>query len=388
MTNTLEENKKKLNTYVKYCKSYGNQYYNAFERVNLGENSISQLLAWLLDTKWVNDNDTIENQIHREFTFEFLKLIKNAETENDKSILQNKNEEELKELANGIHSIQDKDNIDILRVNEDKKFVCVIENKKRAKLSVSKKEHNNEERILQIEKYYNYINEHYNDYDQKFVYLCAEKVDTKKTIKERLTDKVNVPDYIEQNLKIKINNENQEYENIKDKEVIWLLNKFNYTLIKHSDIALILYNILLNKCSNNFDEQILKPINEEKMMEIAEKLLQLYRTPKDLAKDKISGNAKMFFYYKFSDFIKYEERLDILCQYLEYWELHNGEGYLQDNLYGYTKIINGKYLWDICKDIKNENSKEWENVEKIASKLERKKCNDLKHIVNELNKKD
>jgi len=387
MTNTLEENKKKLNTYVKYCKSYGNQYYNAFERVNLGENSISQLLAWLLDTKWVNDNDTIENQIHREFTFEFLKLIKNAETENDKSILQNKNEEELKELANGIHSIQDKDNIDILLVNEDEQFVCVIENKKRAKLSVSKKERNNEERILQIEKYYNYINKHYEKYDKKFVYLCAEKVDTNKTIKERLTDKVKVPDDIVQNLKIKINDKIQGYENIKDEKVIWLLNKFNYTLIKHSDIALILYNILLNKCHDNFCEKILKPIDEEKMMEMAKKLLELYRTPKNLDKDKISGNAKMFFYDKFSN-LEYKYRLDILCQYIEYWELHNGEGYLQDNLYGYTKIINGKYLWDICKDIKNENSEEWKNVETIASELEQEKCNDLKHIVNELNKKD
>ena len=366
MKKKLEENKKKLNTYVKYCKSYGNQYYNALERVNLGENSISQLLAWLLDTKWVNDNDTIENQIHREFTFEFLKLIKNAETENDKSILQNKNEEELKELANGIHSIQDKDNIDILLVNEDEQFVCVIENKKRAKLSVSKKERNNEERILQIEKYYNYINKHYEKYDKKFVYLCAEKVDTNKTIKERLTDKVKVPDDIVQNLKIKINDKIQGYENIKDKEVIWLLNKFNYTLIKHSDIALILYNILLNKCSNNFDEQILKPINEEKMMEIAEKLLQLYRTPKDLAKDKISGNAKMFFYYNFSK-LEYEERLNILCQYIEYWELHNGEGYLQDNLYGYTKIINGKYLWDICCYIKKEDPSTWEKYKEEYS---------------------
>lgn len=122
-------------------------------------------------------------------------------------------------------------------------------------------------------------------------------------------------------------------------------------------------------------------------MEMAKKLLELYRTPKNLDKDKISGNAKMFFYDKFSN-LEYKYRLDILCQYIEYWELHNGEGYLQDNLYGYTKIINGKYLWDICKDIKNENSEEWKNVETIASELEQEKCNDLKHIVNELNKKD
>ena len=127
----------KVKAYVDYSNE-NHDYYNALEMLNIGENSISQLLAWLLDTDWVKMNDTKENQLHRIFTFEFLKLIKNQEKETDKSILQEYNDTKLKELAYGIVAEQDKDNIDILLVNEDMKFVCVIENKKRAKLSTSK----------------------------------------------------------------------------------------------------------------------------------------------------------------------------------------------------------------------------------------------------------
>ena len=162
LNNKLE----KVKAFVDYSNKYPD-YYNALEQLNMGENSISQLLAWLLDTNWVNDNDPEENQLHRIFTYEFLKLIKNQEKETDKSILQEYNDEKLKELAYGIVAKQGKDNIDILLVNKTMKFVCVIENKKRAKLSTSKI--HDERGILRIEKYCNYIDENNEGYNKKFV---------------------------------------------------------------------------------------------------------------------------------------------------------------------------------------------------------------------------
>ena len=88
----------KVKAYVDYSNE-NHDYYNALEMLNIGENSISQLLAWLLDTDWVKMNDTKENQLHRIFTFEFLKLIKNQEKETEKSILQEYNDGKLKECA-------------------------------------------------------------------------------------------------------------------------------------------------------------------------------------------------------------------------------------------------------------------------------------------------
>ena len=103
----------KVRAFVEFSRK--NPYYNnALEKLNMGENSISQLLAWLLDTNWVNDNDPEENQLHRIFTYEFLKLIKNQEKETDKSILQEYNDEKLKELAYGIVAKQGKDNIRVM----------------------------------------------------------------------------------------------------------------------------------------------------------------------------------------------------------------------------------------------------------------------------------
>lgn len=42
----------KVRAFVEFSRK--NPYYNnALEKLNMGENSISQLLAWLLDTNWV-----------------------------------------------------------------------------------------------------------------------------------------------------------------------------------------------------------------------------------------------------------------------------------------------------------------------------------------------
>lgn len=360
----------KIKAFADYYRCEENsQYNNVFEELNVGENSISQLLVWLLDTKWVNEEkyDVMENQLHREFTFRFLKLIKDKEKQNDKSVLQKMDESQLKNFARGILAIQDKNNIDILLENKDENFVCVIENKKRAKLSVSHSNKTNK-RTLQIEKYYNYINTAYNNYDKKLIYICAEIEDTEKKISERLSDVGTVPLFIQENLIFK----GLKYEEFKDKSVSWALSKLGYTIIEHSDIVLILHNILCDLCPKAFDNnKILKAVSKDSMNEMATSLLSFFNKEYELGQT-ISGNAKLCFYEKLSNEFSYEQRLLLLCQYVEYWELHNNIGNLQDNLSGYSKIINGEYIINVCKKIK-ENPNEWLEVEKMAEQSPRLK---------------
>lgn len=354
----------KVRAFVEFSRK--NPYYNnALEKLNMGENSISQLLAWLLDTNWVNDNDIEENQLHRIFTYEFLKLIKNQETESDKSILQEYNDTKLNELAYGIVAEQDKDNIDILLVNEDMKFVCVIENKKRAKLSTSKIK--DERRILQIEKYCNYIDENYADYNKKFVYLCAERDDLSKTIEDRIVDIGIVPECIKNNLIF----EDKKYNDFKDNKISWALEKLNYTILEHSQVVLILYNILRNIDKQAFDNNgILNPLKQEQMECLSKSLLEFFTKEYTLKKNKIPANAKMRFYDRLSDKFSYEQRLNLLCQFVEYWELHSGVKDLSDNLLGYSKIVDGEYIYDICKNLKNGHQK-WEECLELAQNSEK-----------------
>lgn len=138
----MSTNEEKFESYVEYLKKY-DYYFNPFEALNMAENSISQLLAWLLDVSWIYEhefkNELSNNEsIHYNFCLKFLKLIKAQEKEQncDKCILQNL---QLEELAKNMHSEQDTNNIDILLTSKytkngkEKDFVFVIENKKRAK---------------------------------------------------------------------------------------------------------------------------------------------------------------------------------------------------------------------------------------------------------------
>ena len=353
---------------VKSIISYYNEYpelNNTLEKLNMGENSISQLLAWLLDTNWTNEEkyNKTENQIHREFAFEFLKLIKENESNSNKSILQDLDNNQLMELAKGIITSQDENNIDILLVNKDKKFVCVIENKKRAKLSTSKTKNGNQ-RLLQIEKYHRYIDENYKNYDKKYVYLCAELDDLEKTIDERITDVRNVPQYIQEHLVFM----GQKFDDFKNNSIKWALEQLNYTAIWHKELVLSLYKLLRKKenCSDLFDKNsIIKGISEDVSIELAKKLLNFYtKNNDDTNVIKIPGNAKIRFYTHFSE-LDYKTRLQILSQYIEYWELHSGDSDFSDNLLGYTKIIDGEYLWDILQNLK-EDEEDWKQVLDLA----------------------
>ena len=370
-------------TYQDYCKNY-NQYFNPFEVLKIGENTISQLLAWLLDCNWVKEFDTKENQIHREFTFAFLKTIQKQEENSslNAKVLINFSDKQIQELADNMQSIPDKDNIDIFLQSHYtdnngniKDFVCIVENKKKAKLSCPPASCQ-----IQIERYYNEINEKYKDFTKKFVYLCADVSDTEVfTIPQRLVDKGEIPDYIKNDLTIK---GKYRYSDIENRSIKWLLDEFGYTIIEHSEVILDLYNILKNKCSDRFYNGIIKPISIDKMFSMVEDLIPLYkptsietienakeiiarkeeiinlynnriksdndkffRYDKDIKTTgiEIAGNAKISFYEKFSNF-DYEKRMDYLLSYIEYWELHKSVGYLQDNIIGYGKIVNGEFF--------------------------------------------
>lgn len=356
LNNKLE----KVKAFVDYSNKYP-AYYNALEQLNIGENSISQLLAWLLDTNWVNDNDPEENQLHRIFTYEFLKLIKNQEKETDKSILQEYNDEKLKELAYGIVAKQGKDNIDILLVNKTMKFVCVIENKKRAKLSTSKI--HDERGILRIEKYCNYIDENYEEYNKKFVYLCAEKDDLCKTIADCIDNIDNSFIHFKNSLTFK----SRKYTDFKDNKVSWILSELNYTVLEHSQVVLILYNILRRIYNKAFDENgILKPVSKLEILEITTTLPEILMT--DTL--KISANTQISFYDYITEKLDYEQQIKLLCQYVEYWELHNGTEDFSDNLLGYSKIVDGEYIYNICKNLK-DNKNGWINLLILAKNSEK-----------------
>ena len=103
------------------------------------------------------------------------------------------------------------------------------------------------------------------------------------------------------------------------------------------------------------------------MISLANKLLGFYRKKYNL-ENRIPGNSKIRFYDKLSN-ETYEERIKILCQYIEYWELHNGEKSMGDNLSGYSKIINGKYVFDVLNKIYDTDKNLWEKlIKKIKTK--------------------
>ena len=98
---------------------------------------------------------------------------------------------------------------------------------------------------------------------------------------------------------------------------------------------------------------------------------------------RISSNSKMYFWDKFDNNhgFTYQERLEILCRYVEYWELHKGIGSLSDNVEGYSKIVDGEYIWDICKKL----SKDKEYWQKKKEELKETESNTLKELIHYIN---
>lgn len=94
----------------------------------------------------------------------------------------------------------------------------------------------------------------------------------------------------------------------------------------------------------NIINQINNKINEKKLSE------------KELKKELISKEAfgQIKINFKEMDCIEIFNENDIkeiLRQFVEYWELHHAVGKKKDNIYGYSKIIDGRYISNVCEDL-------------------------------------
>ncbi len=434
----LKEDLKRLKDFISYANSkddkkyyISNKYLNALELLNMGENSISQLLAWLLDSYWIKENTTPANKLPEKFCYKFLEILKNKTK--DEKILRVFKEKTLEELSKHVHCSQDYHNFDILFEVRDADeteilFVCVIENKKNANICCTKVKTSNNKYITQLEKYYKSLdseksptdNKPYKDKPNLFIFLCAELDILLKPIKDHAS--------CSGGTKFDISNLYVNDQKIDDKKTInELLDNFGYIPLEHSEIVLLLYKILKN--DESYEEYFannstIMPANFDKTINIIQELqlamnennskkcirkvfgntknngiIKSYATENYLTygsnildgilqnskeyeeyfldipnkkERKIKGSLKIQFYNYLSELKGGDKSIiELLFRYIEYWELHCDIGGKKDWLEGYTKIFDGKYFYQVCKNL-------YENP-KISNKL----ANNVQQIIKE-----
>ena len=377
MMNNLSNGKTKNNIdkfikFINYSKTdLSKEFFNALEFVNINENSITKLLAWLLDINWMRkENINIEESINYKFCKSFFELInKKSKEQGIKGLID-------ASKAEHINALHDDNYGDILLKTENEDFICVIENKKLAKFSTDIKTDN----IIQIERYYQNAEINYPNATRKYVYICALCEHMKS---KYLKDHVNDPN----NCKFHGKNLNP---NLTIKEA---LEDCEYVTIEHSEIVVLLYEILKKIHPEKFDEfGILKPATSNDMLKMAEQLnnirnnsiakintLKLFgeKRLKDGLKNEIDyciknkefftnrvsineklelqigANGDIEFYSKLSN--TEIDIVELLCRYIEYFELHCDVGNYHDNLPGYTKIIDGKFIYKVCCELYDDN---------------------------------
>ena len=377
----MEQNKEnkmiyenEIKNYEQYCSTFSDQYCNAFEVLNVGENSFSELFAWLFDVQEAKKKNTaLKDSIQYKFVKEFLyKLYQdeksNKEINSKYTPLAKFNEIELDNFFNKlIDDVEVKtreNNMDIIIVSKSAKFILVIENKICAKISAK-------DNITQIEKYNAIVEKEYQDFEKKFVFICA-----------------NNDYYPEQYLKQHCA-QNDYCGKFADGKISKLLQNFGYFVLEYYDIAIILYNILKEKNETLFYSEILKPASFEEMIKLIEKISisvndEIFKISVNKLIEQLQNNknANIFNYqhsYNISGSVLIELRKilnnsaeteieNILKQFIEYCEMHKGNSN-NNNFHGYTKIINGKLLWNICEEIKEKNKQEWKELKKDLGSL-------------------
>lgn len=256
MTETITR-EKALAVVKKYLtqKQSPNNTFNLFDIIQMRERSHSKLLAWLLDVK-----GKTQNSIQFMFLKNFLAKYYDTNLTNIEKIMPI-----LCENFSVYNEYPTKDkygkkngDIDILVYSKEAKLLLIIENKLDAKICTRNGK-------TQIERYYEYITgcQNFKNIEPKFMYVCSYS--------EQLTEKYvkNITIHDTPVLEISISN---------------LLDKFGYEVVEHSDIILMLNNIL-----QSYPECYIK---------------------------------------------------DMLLQYIHYWEYNEK--------IGYTPIIDGIYVWDAC----------------------------------------
>ena len=381
-----------LVNFIKYAKSpekYGFIYKNIFEMLNVGENSISRFMEWLLNVEKPSNSNSIIEKIRYDFCSEFLKKI-NLTNNNLKYCKISELNNDLKEY-NG-NKIYFDIVLEAMYENDDKTYIYVIENKKNAVINCNKRvkklfDNNEAEYVTQLEMYNhainNYIKENGKDsYIPFFVFMCAHECylenklilnDIPKSAKHKLTimDK---------------NNNKYDKSEATEKNVDWLLNEaFNYKLIEHSTFIIDLFKVLKNNLNDSYFTEFgtIKPtsMTNDNIKELLKKLLNasnfnqknisIFLNKIDFKKDAIMYNMDILPKLKnevsgsigsieinFKNFLNDLDNikdsnliLEILFRYIEYWELHHDVGLGRDYIEGYTKIVNGIFIEEVCTDI-------------------------------------
>lgn len=315
------------NIISKYMNSKKNDNFNIFQVLNMREDSHSELLKWLLNTK--NNN----NKLQYYFLKNFIEYLSEMKDNKYREYIKISSDNFINNLAEHIkvpakitcHFPDDKCKyIDVLFYSKQAKFVCIIENKLDANINTDNKGK------TQLEYYHDYIEEEekYKDYEKLFLFLSSYDL-SKKQVKTVCKN-----DKLEKFLYKEID--------ISNKKFGYLLNKLNYKCIEHSDIILILYKTLIqldinieiqpsNEQKINILEDICKFIpRESKNKEIISDIIEAYKNNCDIS---IKTSNFNFAIGKFLNKYKQETINDILKQYIEYWEYHN------DFVSGYSKIV-------------------------------------------------
>lgn len=325
--------------------------FNVFQNINMGEDSHTRLLAWLLNVK-NTDNKSIQHLFLCNFIefltdWEYLDKIDNIEQYVEKLSCDLCVETQYP-LRNG-----NSNKIDLLMYSKNQKFVCIIENKLDAKICTDSNG------VTQLEKYKSYIENEFikNNFadtsDVKIIYLFLSSYDlTNKQVKT-VCDKGSNGEIIL----------SSDGEVITDKKFKYLLcDSLKYKTIEHSDIVIMIYQAL-KQIGYDYRTAITKEdiltiltsiidnynVNEENI-EILQALKNSIEYKKQ-CKEKPS-NFNIDIDNILNEFVKSNRQdliLKILSQYIAYWECYN------EFVSGYTEIIEtqinnktyGIYKWDI-----------------------------------------
>lgn len=281
--------------------------FNVFNILNLRENSHTSLIKWLLS------NCDKFRQLFSELLQVEIEGISFNENTNFKH--------------NGKNNYMD---CIFTFKNSNKDCVCVIESKLDAKLCIIDGE-------TQIERYCNHLLDTYKDKEKHFVYLCASV------------------DRDSMNKQVKINGENKG--RLKTSKILELTKniydkKINFHKIEFSDIILILFDILYNnesenriRCTNKDVKELINSLSDKP---IIKGFMDNFRTEENVnytMENLRKNNYKKPQRYNINleKFLNNEivDKNKLLSQYIEYWE--DWAPFID----GYTKIINGIFLYNI-----------------------------------------
>ena len=356
--------------YFKALENYKeeNVYANIFEKINMRENSHSELLKWLLDVK-----GKAEDSIQYSFMKEFITYIVDKGYI-DKGYINKENIDNfIEKLIQDIdipeqntckfEKIPNCKYIDILLESQSEKFVCVIENKLDATINTD------ENGKTQLEYYNEYVNNKYKDYEKIFI-LLSPKI---KELENEKIQKICRKEFVTYNSN-KFENNFGEY-----------LNALGvYKTIEYSDIVLFIYKFFK---TNQYDYNDIKEQSKKFYNVVCAKYNKENKN-KEILKNLIKKPFDSFpklrrFDVPMREIMK-EKDIDfiffVLKQYIEYWEYKSK--FIGG---GYTKIIDidgeqPKYLWSILEDIK-EDTEYW-----ISLKKNKEKCTKLISIMNQIEK--